>query len=272
MARARSTHVAEVAGMEGQVVTMQDLFRFEQTGIDTDGRVLGELRTTGIRPRFAEKFEVVRHPPADRPLRIGGVLRCRSTGGGRRTLRHDARSSSPCSRSRGNTVPAARHVRGRLDGLMSGTSVVETSRLALCAIRPRQRASSRASPGRAGRAARRAARARRHDDPSRRVHRPALRARSARRHAVPIVPRPGHLRASSSARSLAVVGYNLPKFYSTTAVKTRVDKLNAQLPEALTIISNSLKAGFGLLQALSTARRSSVAPDLDRARRARSTR
>ena len=49
--------VAEVSGMEGQVVTMQDLFRFEQTGIDTDGRVLGELRTTGIRPRFAEKFE-----------------------------------------------------------------------------------------------------------------------------------------------------------------------------------------------------------------------
>jgi pilus assembly protein CpaF len=50
--------VAEVSGMEGQVVTMQDLFRFEQTGVDTDGRVLGELRTTGIRPRFSEKFEV----------------------------------------------------------------------------------------------------------------------------------------------------------------------------------------------------------------------
>jgi pilus assembly protein CpaF len=50
--------VAEVSGMEGQVVTMQDLFRFEQTGVDTDGRVLGELRTTGIRPKFAEKFEV----------------------------------------------------------------------------------------------------------------------------------------------------------------------------------------------------------------------
>lgn len=58
--------VAEVSGMEGQVVTMQDLFRFVQTGIDTDGRVLGELRTTGIRPRFAEKFEVAGiHLPAD---------------------------------------------------------------------------------------------------------------------------------------------------------------------------------------------------------------
>ena len=58
--------VAEVSGMEGQVVTMQDLFRFEQTGVDTDGRVLGELRTTGIRPRFAEKFEVAGiHLPSD---------------------------------------------------------------------------------------------------------------------------------------------------------------------------------------------------------------
>jgi pilus assembly protein CpaF len=58
--------VAEVSGMEGQIVTMQDLFRFEQVGIDTDGRVLGELHTTGIRPRFAEKFEVAGiHLPAD---------------------------------------------------------------------------------------------------------------------------------------------------------------------------------------------------------------
>jgi pilus assembly protein CpaF len=52
------TTVSEIAGMEGQVVTMQDLFRFEQTGVDTDGRILGGLRTTGIRPRFADKFEV----------------------------------------------------------------------------------------------------------------------------------------------------------------------------------------------------------------------
>jgi pilus assembly protein CpaF len=50
------TAVSEVSGMEGQIVTMQDLFRFEQTGVDSDGRILGDLRTTGIRPRFAEKF------------------------------------------------------------------------------------------------------------------------------------------------------------------------------------------------------------------------
>jgi tight adherence protein B len=51
----------------------------------------------------------------------------------------------------------------------------------------------------------------------------------------------------------AVVGYNLPKFYLNHRRKQRVAKLNAQLPEALTIISNSLKAGFGLLQALASA-------------------
>lgn len=51
----------------------------------------------------------------------------------------------------------------------------------------------------------------------------------------------------------AVIGYNLPKFYLNKRRQGRINKLNAQLPEALTMISNSLKAGFGLLQALSVA-------------------
>jgi pilus assembly protein CpaF len=51
------THVSEVVGMEGQVVTMQDIFRFEQQGIDGEGRVKGVFKSTGIRPKFAEKFE-----------------------------------------------------------------------------------------------------------------------------------------------------------------------------------------------------------------------
>jgi pilus assembly protein CpaF len=62
----RVTHVAEITGMEGDVVTMQDLFRFEQRGIDSDGRVIGEFRPTGIRPRFADKFEIAGiHLPSD---------------------------------------------------------------------------------------------------------------------------------------------------------------------------------------------------------------
>jgi pilus assembly protein CpaF len=57
--------VSEVTGMEGQVVTMQDLFRFEQRGIDSDGRIQGEFKPTGIRPQFAEKFEIagIQLPP-----------------------------------------------------------------------------------------------------------------------------------------------------------------------------------------------------------------
>jgi pilus assembly protein CpaF len=51
------THISEVSGMEGQVVTMQDIFKFEQVGVDNEGRVRGAFRSTGIRPRFSEKFE-----------------------------------------------------------------------------------------------------------------------------------------------------------------------------------------------------------------------
>jgi tight adherence protein B len=50
-----------------------------------------------------------------------------------------------------------------------------------------------------------------------------------------------------------LVGYNLPKIYLNRRRQKRIDKLNAQLPEALTMIANALKAGFGLLQALSVA-------------------
>jgi len=52
------TAVSEITGMEGQVVTMQDLFRFEQKGIDSEGHVVGEFRFTGIHPQFAEKFKL----------------------------------------------------------------------------------------------------------------------------------------------------------------------------------------------------------------------
>ena len=51
------THVSEITGMEGQVVTMQDIFRYDQTGLDSEGRVKGAFHSTGIRPRFSERFE-----------------------------------------------------------------------------------------------------------------------------------------------------------------------------------------------------------------------
>ena len=49
--------ITEVQGMEGDVIVMQDVFVFEQTGVD-NGRIQGRLRPTGIRPKFTEKFEV----------------------------------------------------------------------------------------------------------------------------------------------------------------------------------------------------------------------
>lgn len=49
--------VSEVQGMEGESVVMQDLFNFVQTGLQ-NGRVLGSLKSTGLRPKFAEKFAV----------------------------------------------------------------------------------------------------------------------------------------------------------------------------------------------------------------------
>jgi pilus assembly protein CpaF len=48
--------ITEISGMEGDVITMTDLFTFEQTGYD-DGKVLGRLRPTGLRPKFMEKIE-----------------------------------------------------------------------------------------------------------------------------------------------------------------------------------------------------------------------
>jgi len=50
--------VAEITGMEGDVVTMQDIFVFRKRGIRESGEVLGEFQATGIRPKFAERLNV----------------------------------------------------------------------------------------------------------------------------------------------------------------------------------------------------------------------
>ena len=49
------THVTEIIGMEGDVITMQDLFVFEYQGEDEDGRILGRHRPTGLRPKFWDR-------------------------------------------------------------------------------------------------------------------------------------------------------------------------------------------------------------------------
>jgi pilus assembly protein CpaF len=51
-------NITEVQGMEGDVIVMQDVFVFEQTGV-VEGKIEGRLKPTGIRPKFVEKFEIM---------------------------------------------------------------------------------------------------------------------------------------------------------------------------------------------------------------------
>src|SRR5512146_2061188 len=59
------THITEVSGMEGEVITMTDIFVFEQTGIE-NGQIVGRLRPTGLRPKFMDKIEAsgINLPPS----------------------------------------------------------------------------------------------------------------------------------------------------------------------------------------------------------------
>ena len=53
----RVTHITEVLGMEGDIVTLQDAFIFDfAAGVDAEGRFIGKPVATGVRPRFVEKF------------------------------------------------------------------------------------------------------------------------------------------------------------------------------------------------------------------------
>ncbi len=53
----RVTHITECTGMEGEIITLQDLFMFKQTGVSEEGKIIGRIAPTGIRPVFAERFE-----------------------------------------------------------------------------------------------------------------------------------------------------------------------------------------------------------------------
>jgi len=52
----RITHITEVVGMEQDIITLQDIFVFEKTGITETGKVLGRFRATGIRPKFYDRL------------------------------------------------------------------------------------------------------------------------------------------------------------------------------------------------------------------------
>ena len=50
--------IQEITGMEGDIIAMHEIFRFEQSGVDQDGRVLGHFCATGVRPRFTERLRM----------------------------------------------------------------------------------------------------------------------------------------------------------------------------------------------------------------------
>ena len=50
------TSIQEITGMEGEIVTMQEIFAYRQTGVDAHGKVIGHFQATGIRPKFADKL------------------------------------------------------------------------------------------------------------------------------------------------------------------------------------------------------------------------
>ncbi len=53
------TQITEVAGMEGEIITLTDIFQFQQTGTDPEGRPVGQFKPTGLRPMFSPKLEAM---------------------------------------------------------------------------------------------------------------------------------------------------------------------------------------------------------------------
>src|SRR5207244_10241027 len=58
------TQISEITGMEGDVISMQDIFVFERDGVRADGKVRGRFRATGIRPRCSDRIAAAGPTPA----------------------------------------------------------------------------------------------------------------------------------------------------------------------------------------------------------------
>jgi pilus assembly protein CpaF len=69
----RISSVSEITGMEGTVITQQEIFKFDQRGVDKDGKIQGEYRATGVRPKIMERIERAGISPAEvvRPFLAG---------------------------------------------------------------------------------------------------------------------------------------------------------------------------------------------------------
>jgi pilus assembly protein CpaF len=55
--RRRLVSLQEITGLEGEVIAMQEIFRFVRTGVDAAGKVVGLFEATGVRPKFSKRLE-----------------------------------------------------------------------------------------------------------------------------------------------------------------------------------------------------------------------
>jgi pilus assembly protein CpaF len=53
----RISNISEITGLESGIITMQELYKYEQTGVTADGGIQGEFSPTGITPTFADQFK-----------------------------------------------------------------------------------------------------------------------------------------------------------------------------------------------------------------------
>jgi len=152
----------------------------------------------------------------------------------------------------GSAMPQSTAVRGRLQGLMSGTSVVDVSGGVPGALRA-TREGGLLSGMFTGSSEDLALQLERADMNIRTGEFIALKFGLALvAFVAPALVVPGPIGFAIGGVA-AIVMYNAPAFYLKRRRNGRVNKLNSQLPEALSIVSNALKAGFGLLQALDNA-------------------
>ena len=69
----RMTSIAEITGMEGDVITMQEVFRYQRTGITPDNTILGHFTATGVRSHFSERFRMWGYPLEPALFEPGGA-------------------------------------------------------------------------------------------------------------------------------------------------------------------------------------------------------
>jgi pilus assembly protein CpaF len=56
--RRKLNSIQEITGMEGEIITMQEIFAYKQTGVSADGKVQGHFEATGVRPKFTDRLRV----------------------------------------------------------------------------------------------------------------------------------------------------------------------------------------------------------------------